>query len=309
VDCSNIPDAVELSASDLCDADVDVIFDEVVSSGECPYTITRTWTATDDYGNQTSVTQVLTVVDDEAPVFGDYPITTEAFCDEVDALTIDVTDNCDSDVELTFVDILFSGSCYGTLERTWTATDNCGNSTSVVQFIFLRDETAPVILNGPESITISCDEEVPPVSEEVMAMDNCDDELELVFTETQSGTTCPYIITRTWTVEDDCGNIAEHVQVITVVTENPVGDVLQLVSPNPASNVAFITMIVPKDGAVRYEVMNSLGQKVDVIYIGNAEGGIEYRFELDVTQWKGGVNYTRLIFDDEVHTERIIKLD
>ncbi len=45
----------------------------------------------------------------------------------------------EGDIVFTYTDVNFSGGKYGTLERTWTATDGCGNTATTVQFIALRD--------------------------------------------------------------------------------------------------------------------------------------------------------------------------
>jgi hypothetical protein len=57
------------TATDAIDASPDVTYSDAVSAGSCPnsYTITRTWTATNDCGNSSSDDQIITVVDVTAP--------------------------------------------------------------------------------------------------------------------------------------------------------------------------------------------------------------------------------------------------
>jgi hypothetical protein len=311
VDCENIPASVMLSATDNCDDDVTVTMTEDVSVGECPYTITRTWTAIDDCGNSAVTSQVITVVDNDAPVFGDYQVVIPVQCDEVDDLTIDVSDNCDLDVEITYIDLLFSGNCLGTIERTWTATDACGNTAIAIQYIQLRDDEAPVILNGPLNQTISCDDEVPAVSQDVIALDNCDTDVSLSFEETITGGDCPYVITRTWTAEDDCGNITTFTQTITVVVNVDGDEPIVNAYPNPMDGTGWFTFSVPTnlEGYVTLEIINNLGQRVDVIFEGYAVGGIEYRFNKDVFGWNEGVYFTRLVYKDGVEVTRFVKMN
>ncbi|MEZ4950507.1 MAG: hypothetical protein R2784_14140 [Saprospiraceae bacterium] len=45
--------------------------------------------------------------------------------------------------------------------RTWTATDDCGNSDSVSQTVTMQDSESPVFSNVPADVTISCDDVVP----------------------------------------------------------------------------------------------------------------------------------------------------
>ena len=48
---------------------------------------------------------------------------------------ISVSDNCDADVQINFTEDNNPVGCAYTITRTWTATDNCGNTTSQVQTI------------------------------------------------------------------------------------------------------------------------------------------------------------------------------
>ncbi|SHM16898.1 hypothetical protein SAMN05216269_1031, partial [Flavobacterium xinjiangense] len=65
VECSEVPTAATLTATDNCDADPKVAFNEAKIEGNCAsnYTLTRTWTATDACGNTSSKVQVITVQD------------------------------------------------------------------------------------------------------------------------------------------------------------------------------------------------------------------------------------------------------
>ena len=69
-----------------------------------------------------------------------------AECDELDNIgPLTATDNC-GDAEVILVgEVLQSGGCLGVLVRTYTATDECGNSTTVNQYIVIEDHTPPVL--------------------------------------------------------------------------------------------------------------------------------------------------------------------
>ena len=58
VECDAIPAPLDLIASDNC-SDVSVSFSEEQLDGDCAnnYTLVRTWTATDDCGNSTTLIQ------------------------------------------------------------------------------------------------------------------------------------------------------------------------------------------------------------------------------------------------------------
>ena len=67
-------------------------------------------------------------------------------CDEVpEAPVLTATDNCDQDVRVEFSEVRENGDCDAnyTLRRTWTATDNCGNTNAETQIITVRDTKKP----------------------------------------------------------------------------------------------------------------------------------------------------------------------
>ena len=66
--------------------------------------------------------------------------------------------HCDPTVTLTFNDVTTPGNCAGnySVTRTWTATDDCGNSSTATQTINVQDITAPVIAALPAASTIDC---------------------------------------------------------------------------------------------------------------------------------------------------------
>src|SRR5690606_41915400 len=74
------------------------------------------------------------------------------------SITGDVTDeadNCDTSLDATFTDAVAPGACEGEeiITRTWTLTDDCGNTTTHIQIITVRDTTPPTF-TVPADITI-----------------------------------------------------------------------------------------------------------------------------------------------------------
>ncbi len=214
--------------SDECDANLDIQFTESSEFGDCIYeeTITRTWTATDDCGNVNTFVQNIQILDTLGPIFSGIPSNLQLECDEPipnDAPV--VTDNCTPDVsiEVNMSEVVFAGACTGQqrISRTWVATDLCGNSSFFSQSINIVDTTAPFFLNVPQDTIISCEMELP--QETPVVGDNCTEPIVLDFNETIEVGTCSQesIITRTWTAEDDCGNVDSVVQVISVIDDTP----------------------------------------------------------------------------------------
>ncbi len=263
----------DITATDNCDNDVEITFSEVRTDGGCDnsYTLTRTWTATDNCGNSSSESQVITVSDTQAPVLAGIPVDASAECDAVPAQPvigedITATDNCDNDVEITFSEVRTDGDCDNsyTLTRTWTATDNCGNSSSESQVITVSDTQAPVLAGIPVDASAECDAvpAQPVIGEDITATDNCDNDVEITFSEVRTDGDCDnsYTLTRTWTATDNCGNSSSGSQVITVSdTQAPVLAV-------PADVIVSNNSEVPEVGSAT--ATDNCDDNVTVEYIG-----------------------------------------
>jgi hypothetical protein len=133
------------------------------------------------------------------------------------------TDNCDLTPTLTYNQTAGpQNACTQVIYRTWTATDDCGNSTARTQTITVTDYTAPVLAGIPADITIQCDEPLPAPATPT-ATDNCDQNVTISYNQTVQTIGCTNIYTRTWTATDDCGNSTARSQTITTIdTEAPV---------------------------------------------------------------------------------------
>ncbi|MEM6965221.1 MAG: gliding motility-associated C-terminal domain-containing protein [Bacteroidota bacterium] len=217
---------VDIMITDDCDDDLTVNYSEEIVSGSCAgsYILTRKWIVTDNCGNESSVLQQLTVGDNTPPVLDDMPDDISIDCNGdgilPDPPIINATDNCDSNVTVTYEENSFPGECVGTLIviRTWTATDACGNSTSGSYTIEVGDFEAPMLIGIPNDITIdlSTGQTVPPPPNNIFATDNCDFGVNIEFSEFQVQDPCGYTIYRQWEAMDDCGNFTQANQVITV---------------------------------------------------------------------------------------------
>ncbi|TVR82428.1 MAG: hypothetical protein EA409_05160 [Saprospirales bacterium] len=130
---------------------------------------TRTYIATDHFGNQSIYVQTITQLPDTtAPVFIVTPIAGTSSCDELpesfnswlqtqyDSIVvenpsggyIDLSDNAPSGQELI-------GFC-GILEIEFIAMDSCGNQTVIVSTFEVFDTIAPIITKEPENLFLDC---------------------------------------------------------------------------------------------------------------------------------------------------------
>ncbi|MFN5296065.1 MAG: hypothetical protein ACK5BL_11080, partial [Flavobacteriales bacterium] len=108
--------------------------------------------------------------------------------------------------------------CSYTAIRTWTATDNCGNTSTATQTITVVDNVAPVISAAGESTVIYCP--ATPEFTAPTATDNCSEVEVIVIEDVTYDGDCAgtYSRTITWAADDACGNRSENVsQTITVV--------------------------------------------------------------------------------------------
>ncbi len=210
----------QATATDACSA-VNVTYTDA-SSGSCPETITRTWTATDECWNTSTGTQTITIQDTTDPVLT-LPANATIECGESTDPShtgqATATDAC-STATVAYTDAS-SGSCPETITRTWTATDACGNTATGNQIITVNDTQSPAI-SCPADIKVNCDEGTDPsVTGSASANDACSGpvpEANITYSDNITIGSCAnnYTITRTWTAVDDCGNSATCNQTITV---------------------------------------------------------------------------------------------
>src|SRR4030095_2359949 len=126
---------------------------------------------------------------------------------------VTATDNCDTNVSLILV-CTTNGSCPLVINCTWTATDDCANTSTATRTITVQDTLAPVLLGVPASQSYQCLANVPPLPN-VTATDNCDTNVSLTLVCTTNGI-CPLVIHCTWTATDDCSNQSSATFIVTV---------------------------------------------------------------------------------------------
>ncbi|WP_107040330.1 HYR-like domain-containing protein [Brumimicrobium mesophilum] len=105
-------------------------------------------------------------------------------------------------------------TCPETLTRTYQIADTC-NFVERYHIIVINDTVDPVLEVAPANLSIQCLSDVPPIAA-LNWTDNCLGSGVVNGIEVSSGTTCPEILTRTWTVSDSCGNTVSQTQVITI---------------------------------------------------------------------------------------------
>lgn len=240
--CPNpVPILSPVFVTDNCDTSMAVAYTFTTSDSLCPgsYTMTVTWSATDDCNNTGTAIQTILVRDTTGPVFTLVPSADTFRCDTfvlppfpVMGIDIAATDNCSQVVSITSQDVsqqdpdpAICGHYTYNIIRTFTATDGCGNTSTASQIISVIDnlgpepgglldttitcEAMPVVTPPPSPVDACSGPTAPPVFvNDVVGVGPCDD---------------TYPLTRNWQAQDVCGNTSIIPQIIQVVdTVRPV---------------------------------------------------------------------------------------
>ncbi len=137
-----------------------------------------------------------------------------------------IEDNCDPEPELylTYLDnVIQDDVCMKIIARVWTISDRCGNVRPVPagNIIIVKDKMPPSLIEGaeiPEGETglNLCFVDIPegPTEDEIAALfeDNCGD---VIVTKSGAffGNDCGWEVTYTYTIEDECGNEAQPIEI------------------------------------------------------------------------------------------------
>ena len=223
VPAANIADVFD-EADDFTLAPIVTYIGDVSNNGTCPEVITRTYRVTDGCGNFIEVQQIITINDITNPVFAAAPANLTVQCSgDVPAMTnLGWTDNCDGAGIIAGVDgALVGNTCGGTITRTWTYTDACGNVGTTSQTITINDTQNPVLAIPPADITVECVGDLPAMTN-LGWTDNCDGVGTITGTDgALAGGSCGGTVTRTWIYTDACGNSTTVTQIITVDDTTP----------------------------------------------------------------------------------------
>ena len=187
-------------------------------------TQTVTYTVTDACGNAASVSRLLIVTDADAPEVVSAPQDVTVSCSGAFPEDAPVFNEVCSTANVVFDQTETPGSCPGesTVLQSWTATDACGNATSVMREVTVVDTTSPAITSTLDDVILAYVSGQPTGSAALPAAsldveDNCDDSpswfSEDVLT---SQTTATEVWIRQYEVVDGCGNVTSASQQFTV---------------------------------------------------------------------------------------------
>jgi gliding motility-associated-like protein len=226
----------DIQASDVC-SPVSGITTAVTSfrdpnpavCGHYTYNILRVFTATDQCGNSSTSTQLISVVDTKPPVPAGL-LDTTALCSNLVPFPLPTPGALDACSGLTLPPVSLGttslpATCPGnyTIEVRWRAQDVCLNQTQFVQLVHVIDTVAPLLTNIPEDITVECNNiPQPPSTATFNGADLCSPAVTVSLSETEirdmDTESCEHwtnwTLKREWTATDGCGNGRTYTQLI-----------------------------------------------------------------------------------------------
>ena len=149
VDCSlgNQPEFnCEVTVRDDIDSAPSLWYNDT-STGSCG--VNRRWSTRDNAGNIATFDQTIQYVTNTDIGILEQPVSTSISCGSLESLTevfkemFKIEHPCGLPVAISYQDEEIE-QCATTLQRTWSITDDCGNSKSVLQFLQIREAKEPL---------------------------------------------------------------------------------------------------------------------------------------------------------------------
>lgn len=243
--------------------------------------------------NCCSTSQItLNFIDTTPPVFVNPPanLSVNCYLNVPSMENLDWNDNCSMGGSVMGTQMQSFTNCGGgTITRTWTVTDGCGNTATHVQTITI----APIPVasfTAPPDITINC-EEVPAAGVlPIIAYDNgvigdCAITGTMIPSRTDMIMNCSGTITYLWMDTDFCGRAITHTQVITVLPPDaptfinpPANITVNCADIPPASFLPQLNYSNGATGSCLIEGNGVVPERNDNIV--NCEGTITYTWQI-----------------------------
>ena len=310
VTCANIPsvDDAIVEYTDNCSA-VSVQVDEELVPGACAnsYTLLRTWTISDNCLNTSVLTWTITVEDTEAPTIFGVPADVTIDCtSEIPEANVVAIDNCTGSPEISLEATTEFFGCGYVFTRRWTAVDECGNVTQDVQVTTVTDLFAPSLSEYPADVILTCGDDLPEVPN-IVAVDNCDINATVEFTQTGTAGSCEDVI-RTWCATDCSGNEDCYSQIISFEEAMPI--ILSLGSTldvwRPTSDQAIVKVKAGDAAKWKVEVFNIAGTLIAPLYNGDMQKDEERQFTFSTSDFGNSVYIIRFTDGEQSLTRKLV---
>ena len=219
--CSYLGQVGQASASDNCTTPAEI---QIESTGPGIFPLGEAavvWSATDEAGNSTSCTQIVTIVDDDPPSITcpvNRTVEVNVGCSFVGSFGMATAeDPCSNPGTLSITNDAPLAFALGANAVTWTATDEAGNSSSCAQTVTVLDRTAPA-LTCPDNLTVQTNDGctfVGGIGTPVLS-DNCTESSAITVFNTAPAAFQLGDTTVVWVATDEVGNTTVCTQIVTV---------------------------------------------------------------------------------------------
>lgn len=260
------------------------------NSNSCGGSITYTWEFTDPCGRLISETQLVSIT--EAPIasFIDPPTATLTVdCNNIPAAAgpLSYTNN-DACAIMGSVDPSINENydiCGGTIENTWSFTDECGRLLEFTQIITVNPAPIANFIDVPASTTVDCGADATNpgnLSYTNNEAGGCLIAGDIAPTQTGSYTACGGDIQFTWDFTDECGRPIQAVQTV-VVEPAPAAEFINLPPEDITVSCADFQTTPPNLSYTNGETdLCLISGSVPGVVIGNANpcgNTVQYRWE------------------------------
>ncbi len=209
-----------------------------INSNQCNASRSVAFIARDKCGNTTQVgTAKFSIIDNAKPILVKPALNLSHNCNGAVGNAVAFSnwlanrggarfnDNCTDSLAIAFLTIpanpqLPSNSCKDSIEVSFVGSDACGNSTTSKAKFYLIDNVKPTIFNTPKDTVFYCTvSALPAVPNNITANDNCTQNVAVTYLQTLTSGPCGpnSVITRTWSAQDDCGNLQVKTQTIQII--------------------------------------------------------------------------------------------
>ena len=151
--CKNdVPGDQGITAIDNCGEMLEVVFDQS-ELPDCDGSVINRWTTSDCAGNVTTYTQVILILENQAPVFDSQPSAIgDISCNDnlpiQEILT--ASDLCGVTNVTASVDDFIVDNCNGyAITYRWVASDDCGNETTVSTVFNVLPDSSCLLYTSP----------------------------------------------------------------------------------------------------------------------------------------------------------------
>ncbi|MFJ1432456.1 reprolysin-like metallopeptidase [Capnocytophaga canimorsus] len=282
VEENKIPTQVDLTATDNCSNNVQVIKSKEEKEENGNRVIIYKWEASDECGNKSTHTQKITVIPSEINFVGELPKNMTVTCEkEIPPVpTLKVSGSCNPKV-------VYNGETKSNekckndyvLTRSWTATNDCGKTITHTQIITIKDDVKPTF-SGTLPTDISVEENNIPTQADLTATDKCSESIQVTKSQEERQENGNKVIIYKWEASDECGNKTIHTQKVTVKKSSkptpPTGGVQPPTETEPTKEMIVYNGVSTESGSENYlkfepienyknlqiEIFNELGQKV-----------------------------------------------